>query len=491
MLTDNEILRMIFGFKVRYLRLQKDLSYHQLSEMTKLSTSYLNDIEKGKKYPKPGKVQALASALGVSYDEMVSTRTTKKLQPIIDLLNSNFFKLFPLEEFGISPEKLLEVFTNAPDKVTAFVGTIFTLGRHYQIGEEQFYQVALRSYQDMHNNHFPELEQAVKDFRKENNVVGTVPYTKKFLEKKLGERYGVSVERRALPQPGKSLSIRSYFSHADKRLLLSEGLSNAQENFLIARELGFQYLDLQERPIVTRILETTSFEKLLNNFKASYFAVALLMDEEELKNDIQEISRKSTWQPELVLGLIKKYGVTQEMFLQRLTNILPHHFGIEDLFFLRLSASEDLKDFRMTKELHLGQSHSPYINELHEHYCRRWVSTRILKELRMLSSKRAKNGGIASAQISKYWETDKEYFCISMGKPATSGKSTSVTIGLLVTPQLRGIFNFLNDPSVIRKEVNTTCERCSMPDCEARVAPPIVIEEQRKREELVERLREL
>ena len=45
MLSNNEILKMIFGFKVRYLRQKEDLSYQELSAITSLSTSYLNDSE--------------------------------------------------------------------------------------------------------------------------------------------------------------------------------------------------------------------------------------------------------------------------------------------------------------------------------------------------------------------------------------------------------------------------------------------------------------
>ena len=110
MIDDNQIIKMIFGFKVRYLRQQEGLSYQQLQDKTGLSLSYLSDIEKGKKYPKPNKITVLADAFGVDYDFMVSTHASKKLQPVIDLLSSDFFKLFPLDEFGISPKKLVELF---------------------------------------------------------------------------------------------------------------------------------------------------------------------------------------------------------------------------------------------------------------------------------------------------------------------------------------------------------------------------------------------
>ena len=270
-------------------------------------------------------------------------------------------------------------------------------------------------------------------------------------------------------------------------------MSEAQVNFLLAREIGFQHLGLEERPYVTRIIKVTSFEKLLNNFKASYFAAALLMEEDVLKNDIQNIARESEWNPSLFISLLEKYNVTQEMLLQRLTNILPRHFDIEDLFFLRLAGSEDLKTFQMTKELHLSQLHNPYNNELREHYCRRWVSTGILKTLRTQSTLNSNGQSIADAQISKYWETDKEYFCISMAKlqSKTSQKSVSVTVGLLVNEHLRAVFNFLNDPKLKYKEVHNTCERCSMPDCEARVMAPLVIEKDQRKEKLLSDLEQL
>ncbi|MEM6805455.1 MAG: helix-turn-helix transcriptional regulator, partial [Bacteroidota bacterium] len=52
MISSNQVISLIFGFKVRYLRQKFEYSYQELSKKTGLSTSYLNDIEKGKKYPK-------------------------------------------------------------------------------------------------------------------------------------------------------------------------------------------------------------------------------------------------------------------------------------------------------------------------------------------------------------------------------------------------------------------------------------------------------
>ncbi|MGB1242530.1 MAG: helix-turn-helix domain-containing protein [Chitinophagales bacterium] len=493
MLSNEKIIRLIFGFKVRHLRQQKNLSYQELSKRTGLSTSYLNDIEKGKRYPKTAKITNLAKALDVDYNYMVATNASKKLQPIIDLLSSKVFRMFPLEKFGISLEKLLELFTLTPVKVNAFISTIFKIARNYQVDEKQFYLEALRSYQDMHNNHFPDLETAVENFKKEFSIKEKFSFTPDFLEEQLSEIYGISIDLQELSKNEAILHIRSYYKPETKVLYIQKGLSAAQQNFLFARELGFQYLELNERPYETTITEIDSFEKLLNNYKASHFAAALLMDGDSLANDIRLFARENNWQPKLFLNLLEKYNVSAETFMQRLTNILPHHFGLEDLFFIRITGNENLQSFTMKKDLHLSQLHSPYNNELKEHYCNRWVSITSIKELRFVQTQKSKTSILANAQISKYWNTDKEYLCISLAKSGfqNRNKGVSVTLGLLVNPHLKGIFHFLSDPKLKYKEVHTTCERCGIRNCEERVVSPIVIEQQATETTILTSLRNL
>ena len=481
MLNNEKIIRLILGFKVRHLRQQKNFSYQELANRTGLSTSYLNDIEKGKRYPKPTKITKLAEALDVDYNYMVATNASKKLQPIIDLLSSKFFRMFPLDEFGISLEKLLELFTQTPVKVNAFISTMFKLARNYQIDEKQFYLEALRSYQAMHNNHFPELEDAVDRFKKEYSIEKKHAFTPKFLEELLLEIDSIKIDYDTLSKNDAIKHIRSYYKPSTKVLFIQKGLSSAQQCFLFARELGFQYLKIEERPYETTITEIDSFEILLNNYKASHFAAALMMDGESLADDLRLLARENSWQPDLFLNLLSKYNVTAETLMQRLTNVLPHYFGLEDLFFIRMSGNENLQSFSMKKDLHLSQLHSPYNNELSEHYCNRWVSITSIKELRFVKATKSETPILADAQISKYWNTDKEYLCLTLATPGflNPDNGASVTLGLLVNPSLKSIFHFLSDPKLKTREVHTTCERCGISDCEARVVSPIVIEEQR------------
>ncbi|MCB0579676.1 MAG: helix-turn-helix domain-containing protein [Phaeodactylibacter sp.] len=490
MMRELNTVKLIFGLKVHYLRQQQGLSYQQLSDRTGLAISYLHNIEKGRKYPKADKIITLARALDTDYNYLVSLDADKRLKPIVSLLHSDFLKIFPLELFGINVPKLVELLSAAPDKVNAFISTVIKIVRNYHLQGEDFYKAALRSYQDLHDNYFEDLENAVRRFREGKQELQSPPLLPRQLERLLARHYGIGVDREFLAANPALKEVRSFYSPGRRVLFLNSGLSSAQENFLLAKELGFQYLELKERPYETRMAEADSFDKLLNNFKASYFSVALLMDELEIVKDIEEMARWERWDGDRFLGLLEKYDVTPEMLIQRLANILPRHFGIQDLFFLRFFTGPDMKKYEMTKEMHLSQLHNPHANQLDEHYCRRWVSIDVIRRLSALQGREDQERPIAGAQISRYWGTPNAYFCISLAKEGhnNSQNSTSVTIGLLVNDKLRQLFRFLADPNLPIKDVHTTCERCGITDCEARAIPPVVLHHNRVKEQIKEAL---
>jgi Zn-dependent peptidase ImmA (M78 family) len=71
------------------------------------------------------------------------------------------------------------------------------------------------------------------------------------------------------------------------RLLLNGRLYQRQIKFLLARELGYQYLNLQERSQTSTPDEVHSFQQLLNDFRAAYFGGALLMPAKPLLADLE------------------------------------------------------------------------------------------------------------------------------------------------------------------------------------------------------------
>lgn len=490
MINEEFGIRHIFGLKVKELRLRNKMSFQELAKQTGLSVSYLNEIEKGKKYPKGDKIMSLAGALNVTYDHLVSLKVSKKLQPIVNLLHSNFFKEFPLELFGLDAQKLVELISNSPEKINAFVGSIIQLARQYEMGPEEFYQAALRSYQEMHDNYFAELEQAVHDCKKKVGFPGDIPVKTSSLEELLQGQFGISVDREALAKHAPLKHLRSYY-HPDKKcLLLNQGLTMAQQNFLIAREIAFQYLELEDRPRETPPQNSYNFDQLLNNYQASYFAAAFLIDEKKIVNDVSQFAKLPIWDGNKFLDFLDHYQATAEMLMQRLTNILPKYFGFNNLFFLRFLGTADFTTYSLTKELHLSRLHNPHANELNAHYCNRWVSISILKKLRSHLSVEGELRPIAKAQISRYYGTNDEYLCLSIAIPNVSDprEGISLTVGFLMDSNLRSKIKFLDDKNIRTRVVNNTCESCDLIDCEERLAPPYKVDAQRRKQKINETL---
>ena len=490
MVSQNQIVRLIFGLKIKRLRQKKKLSPQELSAACGLSNSYLNEIEKGKKYPKADKIMSLAEALSVPYDELVSLKLSKKLEPISELLNSHIMKEFPLEMFGIEPGKLVEMIANAPVKMSAFISTIMEIARNYEMRQEHFYLASLRSYQEMHENYFEELEEAASAFLKEHKIKWSAPFDRKHLYDILEQKYNYTIDKTQLKENSNLQLLRSVYLKDKHKLLINDDLAEFQKGFLLGRELAYNYLDLEERPLTTPPYKANSFEEVLNNFKASYFGGALLLNKDELIGDIHALFDAERWSEKKLLQLLNKYEASPEMFLHRFTNLLAKFFGIKNLFFLRFSHSEKSKKFTLTKELHLSHQHNPHGNELNEHYCRRWLSLDIIYQLKARMQQKDMQS-IAGVQISKYWGTNNEYLCISFARPnhRTSDEQVSVTIGFQINENLRKKIKFLADPQIATKWVNETCERCPIKDCEERAAKPHIVRDEKQVETIEEALK--
>lgn len=485
MLSHGQVVRLIFGLKLRELRQERGFTPAELARACDVSVSYLNEIEKGKKYPKADKILSLSKVLGVSYDQLTSLTLSRRLEPISELLQSDLLKEFPLDMFGLDPLRIVELIADAPAKMNAFISTLFEIARNYEMRQEHFFLAALRSFQEMHDNYFEELEQDARTFMVEHKLPAAAPLDRGHLERVLVEKYGYTIDRTGLAEYGHLGRLRSVFQPKSRRLLLRPGMSGAQEGFVLGREVAFNYLNLRERPYVNASFPVRSFEEVLNNFKASYFAGALLMDEELLVRDLTRFFNTKKWEPALLLELLTRYEVSPEMFMQRITNLLPRHFGIQSLFFLRFDQANAAAGYKLTKELHLSRLHNPHGNELHEHYCRRWISLRMIAELRQQPVKDAPNYTLG-AQRSRYPNQD-EYLCLTLARSGSATEpAVSVTVGLLCDDNLHQKIRFLDDAAIPQKEVNETCERCTIPNCEVRAAAPIEVERRQRQLELEE-----
>lgn len=469
------------------MRLDRGLSVSELAQQSGLSVSYVTEIEKGRKYPKADKISALANAMQVDYDTLVSLKLSKKLEPISDLLRSKFLTEIPLELFGIDPSDLLELLAEAPAKVSAMIRTFMDIALSYNMSVERLYLTMLRSYQEMHDNYFPEIEAEAERFLNE-----FAPATAPTLYQPVGEalltnllktRYDVHIEYfDPLSQP-ELVSLRSVFRPENKRLHLNMALSPEQRSFILAREVGFQYLNLKNRPYTYSWVEADSFEQILNNYKASYFAGAILIRRDVLVTRLTELFSRDTWSNDAFLQLITEFGSTPERFFYRLSNVLPSHFGIDQLFFYRFNHTAGQTSFQLTKEMHLSRQQGPR-GIVDEHFCRRWIAWTILQELQSLQQTKGFDGTLCRAQLSEYADSKQQYLIISVAHPFQPQfqQNISVSMCFAVNDALKRKMKFMNAPSdeIPFRVVNEACERCGIFDCRERVAAPVVLQKKRQ-----------
>ncbi|WP_299754597.1 helix-turn-helix transcriptional regulator [uncultured Pontibacter sp.] len=475
MKLQEDVIRMIFGLKVKQLRTDKGISLTDLAGKTGISVSYLNEIEKGKKHPKPSKVAIIADALGVTYDYLVSLQLSKRLQPVGELLQSNILSELPLEHFGLDISRVLDLFATAPAKLSAFVNTLLEISRAFDLRVEQFYFSALRSYQELHDNYFEEIELEAERFVEQFDLDAEATSTFEELADLLLQQYGISTSFDGFSAHPELAPLRSVFIPGQNpRLLLNPILTEHQKAFAVARELGFQFLQLQERPYTSTWVKVGSFEEVLNNFKASYFAGALLLNQDRLVQDMQGFFELNTWQPQRLLQLMEKYDTSPETLLHRLTSLLPKFFNIKQLFFLRFHHKPAHDKFILSKELHLAGLHNPHASFLNEHYCRRWISLTLFQELEKPENP---DKSLVGVQRSSYINSVNEYLVLALAQPSESRHGT-VSIGLLLNENLRNKLHFLEDPAITIRKVNETCERCPALDCMERAAPPVILEKQ-------------
>ena len=473
-----ENIKTIFGLKLKQLRQKSSLSLAELSKISGLSASYLNEIEKGKKYPKKAKILSLAEALNSSYDEMVSLKLTDKLAPLSELLTTNILSELPFDLYGLNLQRVVEWMSVSPAKVAAFIGTIVDIAKRYNVHKENFYFASLRTYQELHDNYFPALEEEAKDCREALGITNKEDITLDLLENLLRDKYNYTIGNFDTNTFPDLKSIRSIFKPDNKQLLLNPKLSDKQKFFVYGKELGFNILKIDERPQITVLVQADSFEHILNNFKAAYFACAFLMPWNEVAKDLESFISANNWNGDQLMNIMNRYSVSPELFAFRLTNIVPQHYGLKQLFFLRFQHEGQQDIYKLTKEIHLSRSHNPRANEVFQHYCRRWLSIGSLKKLSRLQES-GKVGGLVDIQRSKFYGTKNEYLVFSFSREMNtiSKLNSSISIGFALTNTFKKMVKFWNDPIIPVKEVNITCETCEMKNCEERVASPHIIEE--------------
>ncbi|MFT5517666.1 MAG: transcriptional regulator with XRE-family HTH domain [Rhodothermales bacterium] len=453
-------LRFILGLKVKAMRQAAGWSLKELAAKAGLSISYLSEIEKGKKYPKPEKLLGLSGALGIDYDELVSVRVEDHLDPLTKTLRSPLFSEFPFEVFGLEAQDLFSLFSEDPSKAGALVRTLLEIGQMYDMRVEHFLFAALRSYQLMHDNYFADIEDAAAGFRSQTGAEALDKDAVGILTQTLERVHGYTLDWTRLAERPELRDLRSVLAEGDKpTLFVNPHLLPPQQAFVLGRELAYHVMGLGERATTSSWLKVTSFEQVLNNFKASYFAGAILIDRDELTDALTVFFRNPRWSSLAFLELMERFEATPEMFFYRVGQLLPGLLGFQDMFFTRLNHNQRSGETRLNKVFNRSELPLPQGFWLDEDYCSRWAGMRLLGKLAAGERKTR-----AYAQRSRFVGSDDEFFVISVARPLqlSSAAYSCVTLGFRIDERFRDVVAFTNDPSLATETVNVTCQRCPL-----------------------------
>jgi transcriptional regulator with XRE-family HTH domain len=459
--TTEENIRIIFGLKLKKLRTDKGLSLQQLSDLSGVSVSYMNEIENGKKYPKPDKITELAKALGSTYDNLVSLKINKNLTPVVQVLNLKIINDFLFETFGVDKGLLMSMMASAPTSLSALINSVFEIARNYNLQEEHFYFSCLRSYQEMNDNYFEEIEEAVENFKTEAGIRNPEKLSSEQYAQLLKEKFNYRLEETDFSDFPKLRGFRSVFVKGEQpALLYNARLTEQQKIFLFGKELGFAVMKIEKRPVTTSWLKVESFDHVMNNFKGAYFAQAMHISKDLLIKDLEHFFSQTKWKPELLIALLDKYNASPEMLFQRVSNLLPKYFGFNELYFIRYSSKEPSKHLKeISKELHLSRNQVDLEYIISEQNYRRWITKTMVKYLDNKFHETDGKKTFADAVISQ--NDDKEdYLTISILRPMPelNNNANSVTIGFVLTDAVKKKINFLNDPSLNFEKLGNVTE---------------------------------
>ncbi|MDP0491928.1 MAG: helix-turn-helix domain-containing protein [Verrucomicrobiota bacterium JB023] len=467
-------IRYILGLKLRQFRRARQMSLKQLSKASGLSVSYLNEIEKGKKFPKPNKSIELARVLGVSYDDLHSLQLRGNLAPLSRFLTHPFFQRFPIEQFGISPSNLLDSMSTHPTRFATLVHTLVRIARRYDLDHEELSRAALRSHIELHRNYFANLERASDQYRKEMGWPAgrTPPWDE--LAAHLEKKHGCKVNLSAMASEPALESVPELFKPGKKPVLfLNPALDPARRAFYLSREIAFQITGLRRKDTIEAPIPG-SFSPPLEDYHASYLAGCLLIDRKPFLRQIEQALAAKTFDPAIFTGWMAQYQVTPSVLMNRLCQLLPRFSGLENLFLVRIDRGTGPFNYQIGREIHLSQTHAAQAWGSDEHYCRRWTPIRLLKEL---ASDRSLAPHIRISRLT-FVDTEQEYLTTSIAyrNPLRGGMLSSVVLGLVMDQRLKRYTRMWDHKDIECVQVGETCERCALKNCDERAAPPTVLD---------------
>jgi transcriptional regulator with XRE-family HTH domain len=477
-----DIKYFILALKIKELRRKLKMSLKDLGKASSISVSYLNEIEKAKKYPKEDKLKLLAQALFVTPKYLTSSDKGAALRPVFQIFNKNIMERLPLNEFGINEFDLFEIISSSTEKCSYLIVILNQLVNHFSITFDNVNYLALNALQQIHLNHFSEIEKLSQIYRKIMNWGSHKGPNFNDLITLLEQKYNYTLELKSNYFEGELKDLLYLLkTNNQNRLIINSKLSQKDKTFLVAKILYYCIQKKIPPKFEMPKVNTQNHHDFFTRFKSNYFAGALIIDYEFIVSDLKIFFGDQKFDIKRLHTMMERYYCTPKVFFHRIAQIIPHHFGITQLFVLETDHHLKSGSFKTSNALNLSQTFINFTGKIGEHECRRKINITLLKNLQQVSSKFIIGAQIVSIKENKV--NKESYFILSIAfkdifKPDLN---LCITIGIEINSKTKSIISFLRDKDIIHKNIGSTCERCEILECEQRVSEAIVFKDQQQK----------
>ncbi len=451
------------GSKIRKERRAKGLSQSDLSKKLKISASYLNLLESGRRTITVPLLIKIGNELGISLKDLTVESNKRILSDIMDVLSNELF-----EDLDITNQDTSDFIGSNPNIAKALLklnDTYKSLQEDTQnrlealdinpIVRDKPSRLPVEIVSDFlqdHKNYFNSIELSADSLREKIGLdigpnIGSGLKITNYLKKK----HDISVN--IIPADREAKSVKS-FDTSSRELNLSEMLTYTSRNFHLAYQVAY----LEGQDIINSIIEDNNIVSedvvpLLKISLLNYFAASMMMPYDAFISSAQ----KHKYDIEI---LMHQYACSFEQVTHRLTNLQrPKNEGVP-FHFLKADIAGNV-----SKRFSLSGIHIPR----HGGSCPRWnVYLAFL------------NPGKIQPQLSRMPD-GKVYFCIARafekGIERHGMPKSFVSIGLGCDIQYAKELIYSQGIDLENRQLQTpigvSCRICPRVDCQQRAFPPI------------------
>lgn len=485
---DSSEIKKLFATRLKLLRARKGYSTSKLAELSGVSQPYLSQIESGKKYPSMEKMAAIAEALGVEINELLHQTGDKNLKKILKNLLSEDFKHFPLIWFGFEREDLVSLLMDNPAQAEGLFDILNDLMRLHNISRLDIVHAAIRAYRRRDQRFLLQLESEARLLRKTLGYSAEGTIKAEDIHSQLLAQ-GYIINETVLPTLDKLKGVRFVYVNDDKKqnrpiLYINKDLTEAQKTFLFC----FEYFHAVKRIHFSRssrridhLRMPYSIEASLNNYKAKYFAEAVMVDEASMAPKLEEWFSQPRWISSTFLSIAQSASVG--VFMHRIAVIASRKFGLNNASLVRFThdLSKEDGEFHVEREQNMSENLPDFLSVRTEHLCRRFAAIKALRKLdamegtpefEQIKADMVQAG--TSMQLPVVVHRSRfvgkhdgdfnhpEYLAIAVAYPRRKKRNIAYTLIFEIDDRFKEVVSFWQDPTIPVEFVALSCERCRL-----------------------------